>query len=61
MSHGCLPRRAVAWWAILKNPPERRRLLRSALKDVARIFIVALVLDTTYQVVVLRAFYVVQW
>ena len=45
---------------ILTNPAERRRLLRSGLKDVGRIFIVALVLDTTYQLMVLRAFYVVQ-
>jgi len=47
-------------WAILTNPPERRRLLRSGVKDIGRIFIVALVLDTTYQLVVLRAFYPVQ-
>ena len=44
-------------WAILANPAQRRRLLRSAVKDVGRIFIVAVVLDTTYQLVVLRAFY----
>ena len=47
-------------WAILTNPTERRRLFRSALKDVGRIIIVALVLDTAYQLFVLRAFYVVQ-
>ena len=47
-------------WAILTNPAERPRLLRSAVKDVGRIFIVAVVLDTTYQLVVLRAFYPVQ-
>jgi hypothetical protein len=42
---------------ILADPVERRRLLRSALKDIGRIFIVAVMLDTTYQLVVLRAFY----
>ena len=47
-------------WVILANPAERRRVLRSALKDVGRIFIVAVVLDTTYQLMVLRAFYPVQ-
>ena len=36
---------------------ERRRLLRSALKDVGRVFIVACVLDTTYQFLVFRAFH----
>lgn len=45
-------------WTILTNPGERPRLLRSALKDIGRIFIMALVLDTTYQFMVLRAFYV---
>jgi hypothetical protein len=47
-------------WAILTNPAERPRLLRSGLKDFGRIFIVAVVLDTTYQLLVLRAFYPVQ-
>lgn len=47
-------------WAFLTNPAERRCLLRSALKDVGRIFIVAVVLDTTYQLAVLHAFYPVQ-
>ncbi len=47
-------------WALLTNATERPRLFRSALNDVGKIFIVAVVLDTTYQVLVLRAFYVVQ-
>ena len=42
---------------LLTKPLERRRLLRSALKDVGKIFIVAVVLDTTYQLMVLKAFY----
>jgi hypothetical protein len=42
------------------NPPERRELVRSGWKDVGRVFILALVLDTAYQLIVLRAFYVVQ-
>jgi len=47
-------------WAILRNPAERRRLSRSMLKDIGRVFIVALVLDTTYQLIILRSFYPVQ-
>jgi len=43
--------------AFLKSPTERRRLLRSGLKDFGRVFIIACVLDTTYQLVALRAFY----
>jgi hypothetical protein len=44
-------------WAFFKNPAERRRLFRSGLKDFGRVFIVACVLDTTYQLMVLRSFY----
>ena len=47
-------------WAVLANRTERRRLLRSMLKDIGRIFIVALVLDTIYQIIALGAFYPVQ-
>ena len=43
--------------ALLTKPLERGRLLRSMLKDVGKIFIVAVVLDTTYQLTVLKAFY----
>jgi len=42
------------------SPAERRRLLRSALKDVGRVFVIACVLDTTYQFLVLRSFYPIQ-
>ena len=46
--------------AFITNPIERRRLFRLAVKDVGRIFIVALVLDTTYQLWVLRSFHIGQ-
>jgi len=39
------------------SPTERRRLFRSGLKDFGKVFIVACVLDTTYQILVLRSFY----
>ena len=42
---------------LVAKPLERRRLIRSALKDVGKIFIVAVVLDTTYQLLFLKAFY----
>ena len=44
-------------WAFLKNPTERRRLFRSGLRDFGKVFIVACVLDTTYQIWILRSFY----
>jgi hypothetical protein len=41
----------------LTKPVERVRLIRSALKDVGKIFVMAVVLDTTYQLVVTKSFY----
>jgi hypothetical protein len=52
--------RPVLMGEILTSPARRRRLLRSGFKDIGRIFIVALVLDTAYQLIALRAFYIVQ-
>lgn len=43
--------------AFFSDPTKRRRLLRSGLKDIGKVFIVACVLDTTYQILVLRSFY----
>ncbi len=43
--------------AFFTNRNERGRLLRSAIKDVGRIFLMAIVLDTAYQLFVLRSFY----
>lgn len=43
--------------AFFTDPSERRRLFRSALKDVGRVFIVAIVLDTAYQLWVFRWVY----
>jgi hypothetical protein len=47
-------------WGILTDPAQRRTRVLAARKDITRIFLVAIVLDTVYQVMVLRAFYVVQ-
>ena len=46
--------------AFFTHPVERRRLLRSAVNDIGRIFIVAVVLDTIYQLWVLRSFHIGQ-
>jgi len=43
--------------AFFKDPAERRRLFRSAMKDIGRVFIVAVVMDTVYQLWVLRTFH----
>ena len=44
-------------WGLVLKRRERLRLFRSGLKDIGKIFIVAVVLDTAYQIFVLRAFY----
>jgi hypothetical protein len=44
-------------WAFLKDPVERRRLFRSGLKDFGKVFVVACVLDTTYQILFMRSYY----
>lgn len=46
--------------AFFTSPTERRRLLRSGLKDFGRVFVIACVLDTAYQILVLKAFLPVQ-
>ncbi len=47
-------------WAVLTSPAERKLLIRSGWKDVGKLFLVAVVLDVIYQIVVLRALYPVQ-
>ena len=46
--------------AFFTNPTERRRLIRSGLRDFGKVFIVACVLDTTYQLLVFRAFFLIE-
>lgn len=52
--------RVFLWSLLFADVSERRRLLRSAMKDLSIMFIVGIVLDAIYQLVVFRAFYVVQ-
>lgn len=48
------------WGMLFFDATERRLLFRSAVKDLSKMFLVAIVLDTIYQVLVFRAFYIVQ-
>ena len=50
----------VFLWAFIKDPAERRRLFRSGLRDFGKVFIVACVLDTGYQLFVLREFHIAE-
>jgi len=49
--------RPTVLWAFIKDPVKRRRLFRSGVKDFGRVFIVAVVLDTLYQLLVFRWVY----
>lgn len=44
-------------WAVLGDTEHRRELLRSGWKDVGRIFILAVVIDVIYQLIVVRWVY----
>lgn len=47
-------------WAVIWDPSRRRQRILAARKDIARVFIMAIVLDTVYQIFVLREFHIVQ-
>jgi hypothetical protein len=47
-------------WAIFSNPGQRRQLLRQGWKDVGTVFIVALILDSIYQVIVHAGIYTLE-
>jgi hypothetical protein len=49
--------RAPYFWAIFSNPAHRHELLREGWKDVGKVFILAVVLDVLYQVIVVRWLY----
>jgi hypothetical protein len=44
-------------WALLTNPRGNRELQRECLKDVGKVFVVAVVMDLTYEIVVFRWIY----
>jgi hypothetical protein len=47
-------------WGILTLPAGRGESFRSARKDIGRVFVMAVIMDTIYQVLALRAFQIVQ-
>jgi hypothetical protein len=49
--------RPTELWAFIKDPAKRRRLFRSGLKDFGKVFVMAVVLDTVYQLLVFRWVY----
>jgi hypothetical protein len=47
-------------WEAVRNPDARHRIRRSWRKDIGKMIVVVLAVDTLYQLVVLRAFYPLQ-
>jgi hypothetical protein len=52
--------RGPFFWRLVGEPSRRRELLRELWRDVGKLFLVAVVLDVVYQLVVLHWFYPVQ-
>lgn len=48
------------FWALFTDSSHRRALLRNGWKSIAKVFILAIVLDAIYQVIVFRRFYPVE-
>jgi len=47
-------------WSIVKDPPYRLAFLRHGWKDVGKVFLLAVVLDSIYQLIVHRGVYVLE-
>jgi hypothetical protein len=45
------------FWALLYNPVHRREMLRDGWRDVGKVFVIAIILDVVYQLIVLRWVY----
>jgi hypothetical protein len=55
-SEGC-PRRPAFFWSVFTNPARGPELLGQVWKDVWKVFIIALVLDVIYELIVYRWVY----
>lgn len=45
------------FWALFADPAQRQEMLRDGWKSIGRLFVLALVLDCAYQIIVLRWIY----
>lgn len=52
--------RPAFFWAVLWSPAYRRELLRQGWKDVGKVFVLAMVLDVVYQLIVHRGVYTLE-
>jgi len=49
--------RPAFFWAIFTQPENRRELVRSGWKAVGKVFVIAIMIDLVYQLIVLQWFY----
>jgi hypothetical protein len=54
---GCPASRVPYGWAILSDPINRQELLQEGWKDVAKVFVIAIIIDFVYQIIEFRWFY----
>ena len=47
-------------WTVVTDPAQRSALLRSGWKDVGKVFMLAVILDAIYQLIQLRAVYLLE-
>lgn len=47
-------------WTVVRDPAQRSTLLRSAWKDVGKVFLLAVILDAIYQLIQLRAVHLLE-
>jgi hypothetical protein len=52
--------RSPFFWSVLSNPHHRPELLRQGWEDVGKVFIIAAILDSIYQLIVHRGVYVLE-
>ena len=45
------------FWALFTNPAERRKMLQSGWKDIGKVFVMAMIVDVLYQIIVHRWVY----
>jgi hypothetical protein len=55
--HDARENRAPYFWALIYDPAHRREILHQGWKDVGKIFVLAVILDVMYQLIVFRWVY----
>jgi hypothetical protein len=51
---------AAYGWAIVTDPVRRRDLLQQGFREIAKVFVVAVIIDLIYEIIVFRAIYLGQ-